>query len=206
MKLWWSPGTRAVRAVWMLEEAGVDYERAAVDLSEPRRDPEFLAASPMGKVPALEDGDVRMWDSAAICMYLADRYAPDRLAPAADSADRGLWLQWMFFVPGAIEPAAAEKEAGRLSVPRVNGWGNFDKMIDTWERGLEAGAWIVGDRFTAADVMLGSCAIGMRAKGTLPGSPVLEAYAARCAAREAYRRALAAEGSAAAGGSLGRAR
>ncbi len=184
----------------MLEEAGVDYERVAVDLSEPRRDPEFLEASPMGKVPALEDGDVRMWDSAAICMYLADRYAPGRLAPSADSPDRGLWLQWMFFAPGAIEPAAAEKEAGRLSVPRVNGWGSFEKTIDTWERGLEGRTWVVGDRFTAADAMLGSCAIGMRAAGTLPESPVLETYADRCAVREAYRRALAAEGSAAAGG------
>lgn len=205
MKLYWSPGTRAFRASWMLEEAGVDYERVTVDLGDPRRSPELLAASPMGKVPALQDGAVRMWDSAAICMYLADRYAPGQLAPAPESPDRGLWLQWMFFAPGAIEPAAAEKEAGRLSVPRVNGWGSFEKTIDTWERGLEDRAWIVGDRFTAADVMLGSCAVGMRAGGTLPESPALEAYADRCLARDAYRRARAAEGSAAAGGGTGRA-
>ncbi len=189
----------------MLEEAGLDYEKAPVELGRPERGADFLAASPMGKVPALEDGEVRMWDSAAICMYLADRYAPGRLAPAADSPDRGLYLQWMFFTPGAIEPAAAEKEAGRLSVPRVNGWGNFEKTIETWERGLTGRAWIVGDRFTAADVMLGSCAIGMRADGTLPESPALEAYADRCMAREPYRRALAAEGPAEAGGVPGRA-
>ena len=193
MKLYWSPGTRAIRAVWMLEEAGLDCERVPVDLGRPGRSPELLAASPMGKVPALEDGEVRMWDSAAICMYLADRYAPGRLAPAAASPDRGLYLQWMLFAPGAIEPAAAEKEAGRLSVPRVNGWGSFAKTIETWERGLAGGPWILGDRFTAADVMLGSCAIAMRAGGTLPGSAVLEAYADRCAARDGYRRALAAE-------------
>lgn len=177
----------------MLEEAGLDYERVPVELGRPERSPELLAASPMGKVPALEDGDVRMWESAAICMYLADRYAPGRLAPTADRPDRGLYLQWMFFVPGAIEPAAAEKEAGRLGVPRVNGWGNFEKTIGTWERGLAGGGWIVGDRFTAADVMLGSCAIRMRAVGTLPESSTIEAYADRCAARDGYRRALAAE-------------
>lgn len=137
-----------------------------------------------------------MWESAAICMYLADRYAPGRLAPTANSPDRGLYLQWMFFAPGAIEPAAAEQEASRLSVPRVNGWGSLEKTIETWERGLAADAWILGDRFTAADVMLGSCAIGMRAGGTLPVSPALEAYADRCAARDGYRRALAAESSA----------
>ncbi len=203
MRLYWSPGTRAIRATWMLEEAGLDYERAFVDLGRSDRGPEFLAASPMGKVPALEDGDVRMWESAAICMYLADRYAPGRLAPAMDSPDRGLYLRWIFFAPGAIEPAAAEKKAGRLSVPRVNGWGNFAKTIETWERGLAGRIWIVADRFTAADVMLGSCAIGMRADGTLPESAVLESYADRCAARDAYRRALAAETSAEAGGALG---
>ena len=194
MKLYWSPGTRALRAVWMLEEAGLDYERVAVDLSGPERTPEFLAASPMGKVPALEDGDVRMWESAAICMYLADRYAPGRLAPALDGTGRGAYLQWMFFTPGAVEPAAAEKAAGRLSVPRINGWGNFEKTIEAWEAGLGHGEWILGDRFTAADVMLGSAAVSMRNAGSLPESPPIEAYAERCSAREAYRRAIAAEG------------
>jgi glutathione S-transferase len=192
VKLFWSPASRAVRVVWMLEEAGLAYERVVVDLSAPERSPDHLAASPMGKVPALQDGDVRMWESAAICMYLADRYAPGRLAPAAGDPERGLYLQWMFFCPGMIEPATAEREAGRLSVPRVNGWGNFEKMIDSWERGLGAGPWILGERFTAADVMLGGSALMMRSEGTLPSSTVLEAYAERCLAREACRRAVAA--------------
>ena len=91
---------------------------------------------------------------------------------------------------GTIEPATAEKQAGRLSVPRVNGWGNFEKMIDSWERGLSGNSWILGERFTAADVMLGSNALTMRSEGTLPNSTVLEAYADRCLAREAYQRAL----------------
>ncbi|MXW01670.1 MAG: glutathione S-transferase family protein [Holophagales bacterium] len=194
MKLYWSPGTRAVRAVWMLEEANLDYKRVRVDLSVPERCSELLAASPMGKVPALWDGHVRMWESAAICMYLADRYAPGRLAPASSDPDRGPYLQWMFFSPGAIEPATAEKEAGRLSVPRVNGWGNFERMIDSWERGLSGKRWILGDRFTAADVVLGSNALTMRSEGALPISPVLEAYADRCLGRKARKRALAMAG------------
>lgn len=174
----------------MLEEAGLDYEKVRVDLSAAARSPELLAASPMGKVPALRDGDVRMWESAAICMYLADRYVPGQLAPARDDPDRGLYLQWMFFSPGAVEPATAEKEAGRLSVPRVNGWGNFEKMIDSWERALSGKNWILGNRFTAADIMLGSSALTMRSEGTLPNSTVLEAYADRCLVREARQRAL----------------
>jgi glutathione S-transferase len=178
----------------MLEEVGLAYELVVVDLSGHERSPELLAASPMGKVPALQDGCVRMWESAAICMYLADRYAPTRLAPAADDPDRGLYLQWMFFSPGSIEPATAEKEAGRLSVPKVNGWGNYEKMIESWERGLSDGTWILGDRFSAADVMLGSSALTMRSNGTLPNSTLLNAYADRCLTRGAYRRALATTG------------
>ncbi len=94
MKLYWSPKTRAVRAIWMLEETGVDYELEQIDIRSPnRRDSaEFRSASPMGKVPALVDGDVRMSESAAICLYLADRYAPGRLAPAVDVARRGKFL------------------------------------------------------------------------------------------------------------------
>ncbi|MXX76298.1 MAG: glutathione S-transferase family protein [Holophagales bacterium] len=200
MKLFWSPGTRAVRAVWMLEEANLDHEKVLVDLSASERSSELLAVSPMGKVPALRDGGVRMWESAAICMYLADRYAPGRLAPARSDPDRGLYLQWMFFCPGAIEPATAEKEAGRFSVPRVNGWGNFERMIASWERGLSGNRWILGDRFTAADVMLGSSALAMRSEGTLPDSAVLEAYADRCLGREACRRTWAITGELAAHG------
>ena len=193
VKLYWSAGSRAVRAVWMLEEAGLPYEKVVVDLGSPERSPELLAASPMGKVPALEDGAVRMWESAAICMYVADRYAAGRLAPTAHDPDRGPYLQWMFFCPGSVEPASAEREAGRLNVPRVNGWGDFDKMIDSWERGLAGGPWMLGDRFSAADVVLGSSAVAMRNAGTLPRSAVLDTYADRCLARKAYRRALAAE-------------
>jgi glutathione S-transferase len=86
MKLYWSPRTRSSRAIWMLEEAGVDYELERIDIQDPQRSdpPEFREASPMGKVPALVDGDVKMSESAAICLYVADRYAAGGLAPALD--------------------------------------------------------------------------------------------------------------------------
>lgn len=191
VKLYWAPRSRALRAVWMLEEANVDYERVVVDIDAPDRDPEFLAVSPMGKVPALVDGALKTWESAAICLHLADRYAPGRLAPAGGSANRGRYLQWMFFVPGVVEPATAERLAGRLSVARVNGWGDFDQMIDSWKRGLCDDCWALGDRFSAADVMLGSAALWMRKAGVLPKSETLSAYVDRCLTREALKRALA---------------
>ena len=108
MKLYWAPQTRASRAVWMLEEAGVDYSIESVHIRDPERvdSEEFRAASPMGKVPALADGDALMAESAAICIYVADRYAPGRLAPLLDDAQRGKFLYWTLYTPAVIEPAA----------------------------------------------------------------------------------------------------
>ena len=195
MKLFWCARTRASRAMWMLEEAGIDYQRVEIDIRDPAKpkDPAFLAASPMGKVPALEDGEVRMADSAAICLYLADRYSPGRLAPTVDSADRGRFLYWMFFGPGVIEPSLAEKVGGWEPKPSQNGWGSFDRMIRTLENGLAEGPWLLGELFTAADVMVGSSAAYMRMLKLLPPSPLIEAYSDRCLARPAYQKALALE-------------
>lgn len=191
MKLFWAPQTRSVRAIWMLEEAGVDYDMELVDFrSEDRQDSdEFLAASPMGKVPALADGDVQMSESAAICLYLADRYAAGTLAPAVDDPMRGRFLYWLMYTPAVVEPAMAEKISGAKSTRQSNGWGDFDTMIATWEQGLDDRDWILGDTFSAADVMLGSSAIFLQMFGMMPESPVLHGYAERCLARDAYGRA-----------------
>ena len=191
MKLFWSPKTRASRAVWMLEEAGVDYEIETVDIrSENREDAEeFRLASPMGKVPALQDGDVRVAESAAICIYVADRYAPGRLAPALDEAARGPYLFWMLYTPAVVEPALGEKFSGAEPNPTSHGWGGFDLMLSTLESGIGDRSWILGENFTAADVMLGSSVIFMQLFGILPASPRLAAYADRCMSRPAYRKA-----------------
>ncbi len=111
MKLFWAPQTRSTRAIWMLEEAGIKYEMELVDIRSPDRknSKEFLAASPMGKVPAIIDGDVAMSESAAICIYVADRYAAGKLAPAIDDASRGQYLYWTIYTPAVVEPAMAEK-------------------------------------------------------------------------------------------------
>lgn len=191
MKLFWSTKTRASRAVWMLEEAEVDYEIEAVDIRAENRsdDRAFRLASPMGKVPALEDGDVRVAESAAICIYVADRYAPGRLAPALDSAARGPYLFWVLYTPAVVEPALAEKFSGTEPNPKSHGWGDFELMLDTLETGIGDRSWILGDEFSAADVMLGSSVIFMQLFGVLPSSARLAAYAERCMSRPAYRKA-----------------
>lgn len=196
MKLYWCPKTRAVRAVWMLEELGLPYERVLVDIRDESATPDagFLAASPMGKVPALEDGEVRLAESAAICLYVADRYAGGRLAPALDDPDRGRFLYWMFYTPAVIEPAMSEKFSGAAGNRFSSGWGDFPTMIATLEAGLAEGPYILGERFSAADVLLGSSAVFMRTFGVLPESKTLEAYADRCLERPAYQKAIALDG------------
>ena len=190
MKLFWCPQTRAQRALWLMEESGLDYEQVLIDIRDPQkpRDPDFALASPMGKVPALADGDAKFADSAAICLYIGDKYPRTELAPAIDDPKRGIYLWWMVFTPGVIEPAIGEKFAGTEPNRQRSGWGDFELMIETFENGLGGRDWILGDRFTAADIMCGSSAAFMKQFGMLPPSKILEAYAERCMARPAYRR------------------
>ena len=192
IKLYWCPRTRASRILWMLAEMGEPFEVEAVDLLKPEtKSVEFLAASPMGKVPAIADGPVKIADSAAIALYLADRYPASALAPAIDDPLRGNYLYWMTFTPGVIEPAMAEKfnnwEVNRGS----SGWGDYDLMIEVLEKGLEQGPWLLGDRFSAADIIVGTSVRFMKIFGILPENPVLTGYLERCLARPAYASALA---------------
>lgn len=192
MKLFWSPKTRSTRAFWMLEEAGLGYDTELVDIhSDDRNDTaEFLNASPMGKVPAIVDGDVAMSESAAICIYIADRYCPGTLAPSQVHPMRGKFLYWSMYTPAVIEPAMSEKFNDVDSNSGRNGWGDFDSMIETLDAGLDGNDWILGDQFSAADVMLGSSAVFLRMFDMLPDSRNLSAYADRCLARPAYETAM----------------
>ena len=195
MKLFWSPQTRASRATWMLEEAGVPYSIESVDIRDPARQDteEFRAASPMGKVPAIVDGPVALSESAAICIYVADRYAPGRLAPRLDDPQRGRFLYWTLYTPAVIEPAMSDRFNKVTSARSRSGWGDFDLMIETLEDGLAGRDWILGDSFSAADVMLGSSVIFMRQFGMLPDSAVLADYANRCVQLAGYVKALSLE-------------
>jgi glutathione S-transferase len=195
MKLYWCERTRAVRAAWMMEELGVPYElvRIVIRNEQSRADPVFRAASPMGKVPALEDGAVRIWDSGAICAYLADQYPTAKLAPPIGSPDRGRYLMWLMYTNSVIEPAMAEKVGGLKPNPVTYGWGSWDQMLATLRNALSTGPWILGERFCAADVLIGSTCNFLRQFKMLADEPVVFAYADRCAARPAFQRAYALE-------------
>lgn len=191
MKLFWAPQTRSSRAVWMLEEAGVDYEIQRIDIRDSGRqvDADFRASSPMRKVPALKDHDVQMAESAAICLYVADRYASGRLAPPIDHPDRGRFLYWLMYTPAVIEPTMSEK-LNKIEPNRSrNSWGDFKTMINTLSNGLGHNPWILGEQFSAADVMLGSSVHFMQLFGLLGEAPVLLEYVDRCRQRPAFQAA-----------------
>lgn len=193
IKLYWCPKTRAVRALWMLEEAGVPFELARIDIRDEKSksDPAFRAASPLGKVPALVDGAVRINDSGAICAYVADQYPKAGLAPAIGDPNRGAYLQWLMFTNSNIEPAMMEKFSKIPPSRAAHGWGDYDSMLATLRSGLQEGPWILGERFCAADVMLGSAVHFLDMFKILGDEPVLIAYLERCMARPAAQRAMA---------------
>lgn len=194
--LYWCAQTRASRIAWLLEEMALPYRLQPIDVrnAEARSEAGFRAASPMGKVPAIADGEVKLADSAAIALYLADRYPEAGLAPAATDPLRGAYSYWMTFTPGVIEPAMMERFNGWTVNPGTCGWGNFDLMIATLKAGVEHREWVLGERFSAADVLLGSSVYFMRLFGILPEEPALHAYVDRCVARPAWARASQLEG------------
>lgn len=202
MKLYWCPYTRSFSAVWMLEELGVPYDRELVDVFKGAQDAlAYRAINPMGKVPAIDDGGVVVAEQGAICAYLADRFPEKGLAPAIGDASRGAYLRWLFFTGNCIEPAYMQKQLGFSVERRQAGWGEYGLVVDTMEQALADGPWLLGERFSAADVMVGCGVFYGLLFGLLEPRPAFEAYRDRCAARPAFQRAQAidTDGAAAAG-------
>ena len=191
MKLYWSPRSRSFTTLWLMEEVGQPYERVLTDISTgAQRKAEYLAVNPMGKVPALQDGDATMAEAAAICAYVAERYPEAKLAPPVGDPLRAKYLYWLFFSPGCIEPAITQL-ATKLEMNSVAaGWGDAQRVIDVLDAALQKGPWLLGENFSAADVMIGSgLNFGVRLFKMIPARPSFDAYIARCMARPAFQRA-----------------
>jgi glutathione S-transferase len=190
--LYTNPRSRGRIARWMLEEVGQPYRTEILDFATTMKTPAYLAINPMGKVPALRHGDAVVTETAAICAYLADAFPEARLAPPSGDRLRGPYYRWLFFVAGPLEAAAANKMMG-FAVPeereRMMGYGRFDHVIDVLEAAVSRGEYLVGDRFTAADVYVGShIDFGMQF-GTLEKRPAFEQYSQRLSHRPAALRA-----------------
>ncbi len=192
MRLYWCPRTRAFSAVWLLEEIGAPYERVLVDIHKGEQQSEaYLAVNPMGKVPALQDGDATVAEQGAICAYLADRFPDAGLAPRPDEPARGRYLEWLFFAGSCIEPAFMEKFSGWEVKPTQAAWGNYARVLAAMERALSSGPYVLGETFSAADIMMGSAVHFGLAFGLLDKTPVFTAYHDRIVARDAFGRAQA---------------
>ena len=191
IKLYWSPRSRSFSALWLLEESGLPYERVLTDISTgAQTSAEFLKINPMGKVPALTDGEAALGESSAICAYIADRYPDTKLAPAPTDPRRARYLQWLFFSPSCIEPALIQIFT-KLDVPASTAaWGSATQVFDVLDAALEKGPWILGEEFTAADIAIGSgLNFAVRVFKMVPSRPSFDAYIARCVARPAFQRA-----------------
>jgi glutathione S-transferase len=193
MKLYWAPRTRALRALWILEESGAAYERVRLDLSAgAQKSAEFRAINPMAKVPALTDGAVSVAESGAICAYVAEACPDAGLAPPVGDPARGRYLQWLFFSPGCIEPAYLTKSANITVSSLQAGFGDFDRVFDVLEAAVQPRPWLLGERFSAADVLIGAdLHFGTDIFKIVPERPALRAYIDRCLARPAFQRAKA---------------
>ncbi len=190
--LYHHPYSRAANVVWMLEEVGVQYELRWVDImAGAQKSPELLALNPMGKLPVITDGAAVVSESAAIGLYLADRYAVGTLAPLLDDPARGAYLRWIFFAPSVIEPAAAAKPSGGNFNPGSVGWGSYEAMVGVVEAAIGKGPYLLGERFTMADVIFGGTVRYMLMFKMIEPKPVFEAYVARLDARPAYQRSAA---------------
>jgi glutathione S-transferase len=188
--LYHHPFSRAGGTLWALEEVGQPYELVYVDLqSGAHKGPPVVELNPMGKIPVLTDGDAVVTESAAIALYLADRYALGRLAPALDDPRRGAYLRWSLFAPSVIEPGAMAKAGGWQFRPGQAGWGDWEAMTKTMDFAVADREYLLGDMFSMADVIFGGTIRYMLRFGMLQASPALAAYAERLGKRPACERA-----------------
>ena len=191
MKLYYCPQTRAFTSLWMMEEVDQPYELVCTDIRAPGHPSEaYRKINPMGKVAAFEDdGGIGFGETAAILLYVADKFPQTKLAPAPGDPRRGRFLQWLMFTPSTLEPAMLEKRAGSPTNSFSSGWGDYERATAALERAFEPGPFLFGDAFTAADLYL-AAALGFTMQfGLVDRRPAFEAFVARAQECPAYQRA-----------------
>jgi glutathione S-transferase len=186
-----NPMSRGAIVRWMLEEVGQPYDTVLLDYGTTMKAPDYLAINPMGKVPAIKHGEVVVTEVAAICAYLAETFPDAGLAPRT-AAERGAYFRWMFFAAGPVEAAISDKMLG-VDVPAdkemMVGYGNYNRVVDALDRLVASSPYVAGERFTAADVYVGSHISWGSQFGTLPKRDSFGPYLERILSRPAAVRA-----------------
>ncbi|MFT5353227.1 MAG: glutathione S-transferase [Polyangiales bacterium] len=188
-RLYYAPRTRAFTALWLLEELGEPYELESFSIHTGRhKKDDYLALNPMGKVPLVVHDGVPVSETGAVALYLADRLGSD-LAPKVDDAERSAFLRWMFFAGSVTEPALGEKFF-KWDVPSSSvAWGSFADMERMLTAGITPGPWLLGERFSIADVVVGASArFGVMFGAFAKEGPIAD-YVARLSGRDAFKRA-----------------
>ena len=183
--------SRSAGALVLLEELGADYELHVLDLKKgDTRKAEYLAVNPMGKVPAILHGGALVAEQGAVYLYLADLYPEAGLAPAIGDPLRGPFLRWLFFYGSSFEPAIVDRSMKREPAAMATSpYGDWDSMLGALTAQLAKGPYLLGDRFTAADVLWGTALRWTTMFKLVPESPSVIKYIARVAARPAAARA-----------------
>jgi glutathione S-transferase len=190
--LYTNPRSRGRMARWMLEEVGQPYRTEVLDFGTTMKAPAYLAINPMGKVPALRHGEAVVTEVAAICAYLADAFPQANLAPPPGDRLRAPYYRWLFFAAGPVEAAVSNKALGFAVPPEregMMGYGSLERVMKVLEDAVSRADYLVGGRFSAADVYIGS-QIGFGLMfGTIEKRPAFQQYWQRLSARPAYTRA-----------------
>jgi glutathione S-transferase len=197
MKLYFNPMTRATRARWTLEELGLPYEMVPLDLMKgEHKQAEYMKVHPLGVVPAIQDGDFTLFESAAIVMHLADKHPEKGLAPAVGSNERAEYYQWIFFAMTEAEPPLIQilghtrflPEADRHPPTVERAGKRFKTVVTVLQERLQGREYMVGNKFSAADIVVGGVlALGARLS-LLGDHPGLQAYLGRLMERPAAKK------------------
>ena len=185
-----NPMSRGRIVRWMLEETGASYRTEVLEYGTTMKSAEYLAINPMGKVPAIRHGDTVVTEAAAICAWLADAFPEAGLAPPA--GDRGAWYRWLFFAAGPLEAATTNRFLGfepPADKEGMVGYGNYGAVMNTLEHALAGGGYVAGERFSAADVYVGSHVGWGLQLGSIEKRPAFADYWSRLEGRDARRRA-----------------
>ena len=191
--LFHAPNTRSTGTLVLLEELGADYDLNVVNMKAgEQRQPAYLAINPLGKVPAIRHDGVLVTEQAAITIFLADLYAEAGLAPAIDDPLRGPYLRWLVFYGSSFEPAIVDKAMTRdPGTPAMSPYGSYDIVIDAVCEQLRTGPYLLGERYTAADVLWGMALTWTTMFKLVPERPEIMAYLGRIGSRPALARVQA---------------
>ena len=189
--LFHAPQSRSAGALILCEELGADYELHVFNLRKgEHRQPSYLAVNPMGKVPAVLHDGALVTEQGAVYTYLADLYPDAGITPAIGDPLRGPYLRWMFFYGSSFEPALIDRSMKREPAPAATSpYGTYDTMLKTLTDQLAKGPYLLGERFTAADVLWGTALRWTTMFKLVPEMPVIADYIARVVARPAFARA-----------------